>query len=255
MLRVSGLVAAYGAVEVLHDVSIEVGKGEAVAILGPNGAGKTTLLRTIAGFLRPSLGRLEFDGRDITGTPPEALVRQGVGQVLEGRQLFGPLTVLDNLRLGAYSRYSRANRASIETALAHVHQLFPILKERGGQRANTLSGGEQMMLAIGRALMSSPRMLLLDEPSVGLAPLVVQSIVATLQTLRESGITMLIVEQNPDAALAVASRCYVLEVGRVVHAADAATLKADQNLSRYYLGLTDEEPPAGQSGQSGQSGL
>lgn len=241
MLRVSGLVAAYGAVEVLHDVSIDVGKGEAVAILGPNGAGKTTLLRSIAGFIRPRQGQLEFDGRDITGIPPEALVRRGVGQVLEGRQLFGPLTVLDNLRLGAYSRYSRKNRGEIDTALERVHHLFPILKERGSQRASTLSGGEQMMLAIGRALMSSPRMLLLDEPSVGLAPLVVKSIVATLQSLRDAGITMLLVEQNPDAALAVASRCYVLEVGRVVHAADAASLKGDQDLGRYYLGLTDDD--------------
>ena len=241
MLRVSGLVAAYGAVEVLHGVSLDVGEGEAVAILGPNGAGKTTLMRSIAGFLRPREGTLEFDGADITGIAPEALVQRGVGQVLEGRQLFGPLTVLDNLRLGAYSRASRAHRDATAAALDRVHQLFPILKERGNQRASTLSGGEQMMLAIGRALMSSPRLLLLDEPSTGLAPLVVKSIVDTLKTLRDQGITMLVVEQNPDAALALASRCYVLEIGRVVHAADAKSLASDPNLSRYYLGLADDE--------------
>lgn len=239
MLKVEDVRAAYGAIQVLHGVSVEVGAGEAVAILGPNGAGKTTLLRTIAGFLKPRGGRIAFDGRDITGILPAAFVRAGVGQVMEGRQLFGPLTVLENLRLGAYIRYGRAPRAEIEADIEQVYLLFPRLRERRDQRANTLSGGEQMMLAIGRAIMCKPRLLLLDEPSVGLAPLVVKAIFDALKALRDAGITLLVVEQNPEAAFALASRCYVLEVGRVVHQGTSAELRASQDLARFYLGTHD----------------
>jgi branched-chain amino acid transport system ATP-binding protein len=241
MLKVEGVVAAYGAIEVLHGVSVEVAAGEAVAILGPNGAGKTTLLRTIAGFLKPRSGRVAFDGRDISGIAPEQLVRAGVGQVLEGRQLFGPLTVLENLRLGAYVRFGKTPRVDIEADIERVYTLFPRLRERRDQKAGTLSGGEQMMLAVGRAIMCKPRLMLLDEPSVGLAPLVVTAIYRALQSLRDEGITLLVVEQNPEAAFALASRCYVLEVGRVVHQGTTAELRASKDLARFYLGAHDED--------------
>ena len=241
MLEVEDVVAAYGAIEVLHGVSVKVAAGDAVAILGPNGAGKTTLLRTIAGFLKPRAGRIAFDGRDITGIAPERLVRAGVGQVLEGRQLFGPLSVVENLRLGAYARFGKSPRADIEADIERVYALFPRLRERRLQKAGTLSGGEQMMLAVGRAIMCKPRLLLLDEPSVGLAPLVVKDIYKALQALRDEGITLLVVEQNPEAAFALATRCYVLEVGRVVHEGTSAALRASQDLARFYLGASDED--------------
>jgi len=232
---------AYGPVQALRGVSASVGAGEAVAILGPNGAGKTTLLRAVSGFLHPRGGRVMFEGRDVSRAEPQALVRLGIAQVLQGRQLFGPLTVLENLRLGAYARFTRASRAAIEADLQRVYALFPILQERRRQRAGTLSGGEQQMLAIGRALMSRPRLLLLDEPSLGLAPLVVSAIFEALRQLRDAGLTLLLVEQNPDAALALATRCYVLEVGRVVYAGEAQALDAEGGLAAYYLGLRDEE--------------
>ncbi len=241
MLKAEGLSAGYGSIEVLHEVSMHVRSGEAVAILGPNGAGKTTLLRAVSGFLRPRSGKIMIEGRDTVDLAAHALVPLGVAQVMEGRQLFGPLTVQQNLALGAYARHSKRAKASIESDRERIFTLFPILRERRGQRAATLSGGEQMMLAIARALMSRPRLLLLDEPSMGLAPRVVAAIFAALRELRDAGLTMLLVEQNPDAALAVATRCYVLEVGRVVHEATAEALRADKNLSQYYLGLTPEE--------------
>ncbi len=237
MLEVVNLTAGYGAVEVLHDVSLRVSAGDAVAILGPNGAGKTTLIRAVSGFLRPWRGKVLFEGRDVGGAAPHTLVHGGLSQVLEGRQIFGPLTVIENLWLGAYTR---TDRAGIQEDIARVYVLFPILQERATQRAGTLSGGEQMMLAIGRALMSRPRLLLLDEPSTGLAPLVVKSILEALGELRRSGLTMLIIEQNPDAALAVASRGYVLELGRIRHEASADALKADTTLAEHYLGLSEE---------------
>ena len=243
MLSLESVSAGYGAIQVLHEVSAEVGAGEAVAILGPNGAGKTTLLRTIAGFLRPRRGAVMLEGRDIAGIGPERLARAGVGQVLEGRQLFGPLSVLENLRLGAFSRFRQERRAAIEADLARIYALFPRLEERRHQAAGTLSGGEQMMLAIGRALMCRPRLLLLDEPSVGLAPLIVAAIVAALRSLREEGITLLLVEQNPEAAFAVASRCYILEAGRVVHRGTSEALRADADLARFYLGAGEDDAP------------
>ncbi len=241
MLRAETLSVTYGAVQVLYDVSIRVAEGEAVAILGPNGAGKTTLLRTISGFLRPRQGRVVLDGVEITGIQPHALVRQGVAQVMQGRQLFGPLTVLENLRLGAYARSSTPDGTSIEQDLDRVYTLFPILRERRRQRAGTLSGGEQQMLAIGRALMARPRLLLLDEPSLGLAPLAVVAIFEALGQLRDTRLTMLLVEQNPDAALTLATRCYVLEVGRLVYEGGATDLRSQGHLAEYYLGLREEQ--------------
>ncbi len=241
MLRVDDIYVSYGKVEVLHGITLNVAAGEAVAMLGPNGAGKTTLLRTLSGFLRPTRGRIEIAGRSVLETEPHQLVGAGVAQVMEGRQLFGPLTVQQNLGLGAYVRYRRGGRSAIAEDLERVFALFPRLKERRNQQAGTLSGGEQMMLAIGRALMSRPKLLLLDEPSMGLAPLVVSSIVEALTELRDSGLTMLLVEQNPDAAVAVATRCYVLDVGRVVHETSAQGLLADEELAQYYLGFGADE--------------
>ena len=241
MLRVEDIYVAYGNVEVLHGVSLNVQAGEAVAMLGPNGAGKTTLLRTISGFLRPRRGAIEINGRSVLQTEPHGFAAMGVGQVMEGRQLFGPLTVQQNLALGAYVRYRNGGKSEIASDIEKVFALFPRLKERRNQHAGTLSGGEQMMLAIGRALMSRPKLLLLDEPSMGLAPLVVASIVEALTALRDSGLTMLLVEQNPDAAMAVATRCYVLDVGRVAHESSATSLLADKDLAQYYLGFGPDE--------------
>lgn len=241
MLAVDDIAVSYGDVEVIHGVSLSVAAGEAVAILGPNGAGKTTLLRTISGFLRPKRGRIRFDERDVVGVPTHRLVALGMAQVMEGRQLFGPLSVEQNLALGAYLRFGRGRRRDIDEDFERIYALFPRLQERRGQQAGTLSGGEQMMLAIGRALMSRPRLLLLDEPSMGLGPIVIAAIVGALTELRRSGLTMLLVEQNPDAAMAVATRCYVLDVGRVAHESSAEGLIADKDLAKYYLGISADD--------------
>lgn len=237
MLAIDDITVSYGNVEVIHGVSLSVKAGEAVAILGPNGAGKTTLLRTISGFLRPKRGRIRLNDRDVSGIPTHQLVAMGVAQVMEGRQLFGPLTVQQNLALGAYLQFGNGRRREVADDLERIYRLFPRLLERRNQPAGTLSGGEQMMVAIGRALMSRPRLLLLDEPSMGLGPLVISSIVGALTELRESGLTMLLVEQNPDAAMAVATRCYVLDVGRVAHESSAQDLIADKELAKFYLGI------------------
>jgi branched-chain amino acid transport system ATP-binding protein len=241
LLAVDDIAVSYGDVEVIHGVSLSVAAGEAVAILGPNGAGKTTLLRTISGFLRPKRGRIRFDERDVVGVPTHRLVALGMAQVMEGRQLFGPLSVEQNLALGAYLRFGRGRRRDIDEDFERIYALFPRLQERRGQQAGTLSGGEQMMLAIGRALMSRPRLLLLDEPSMGLGPIVIAAIVGALTELRRSGLTMLLVEQNPDAAMAVATRCYVLDVGRVAHESSAEGLIADKDLAKYYLGISADD--------------
>ena len=237
MLDVSGLSARYGPVHALQDVSLTVRAGELVALIGANGAGKSTLLRAIAGLHVPSAGRVTVDGRDVTGRPPEAMLGAGVALVPERRRVFGDLTVRDNLELGGYALprgadFSRRLAEGVEAAYA----LFPALRQRSGQLAGTLSGGEQQMLAIGRALMTGPRLLLCDEPSLGLAPLVVQEIMRLLARLREGGATILLVEQNARLALRFADRAYVLEVGRVALSGASADLLADDQLKAAYLG-------------------
>jgi branched-chain amino acid transport system ATP-binding protein len=213
MLAVRDLEAGYGAVRVLRGVSLGVARGELVTLVGPNGSGKSTLLRAIAGLLAPRAGTVELDGVALHGLPPEAIARHGVAMVPEGRELFGPLSVRDNLRLGAYAtpRSGRARRMADD--LERVLALFPVLRARLGQPAATLSGGEQQMVALGRALMARPRLLLLDEPSVGLAPVVVHAIFDVLARLRAEGLTMLLVEQNARAAFRIADRGYALVPG------------------------------------------
>ena len=233
----SGLSARYGPVHALRDVSLEVRAGELVALIGANGAGKSTLLRAIAGLLGPAAGRVVVDGRDVTGKAPEAMLRAGVALVPERRRIFGDLTVRDNLELGGYAlprgrEFAGRLRAGVEAA----YNRFPVLRERGRQLAGTLSGGEQQMLAIGRALMTGPRLLLCDEPSLGLAPLVVAEIMRLLASLREAGTTILLVEQNARLALRFANRAYVLEVGRVALSGDSADLLANDQLKAAYLG-------------------
>ena len=236
LLVVEGLRAAYGRIEVLHGVDLTVCRGEIVALIGANGAGKSTCLAVISGLLAPRGGRVIFDGREITRRPAEDLVRLGLSHVPERRQLFGALTVEDNLLLGAYAR--RGDRAGRRAAMERVYTLFPILRERRRQPAGTLSGGQGQMLAVGRGLMARPSLLLLDEPSLGLAPLVAREIFAAVGTLREGGTTVLLVEQNARAALRLADRGYVFETGRVALAGPAADLMADPTVQGVYLGQT-----------------
>jgi branched-chain amino acid transport system ATP-binding protein len=234
---VHDLVARYGAVEALRGVSLAVRRGELVALLGANGAGKSTLLKTIVGLLGAVRGRVIFEGLDITGRGPEEVLRAGIALVPERRRVFGSLPVRDNLLLGAYARSrDRAFARQVEDGLDEVHQLFPVLRERGSQLAGTLSGGEQQMLAIGRALMSRPRLLLCDEPSLGLAPLVIHEIMRLLQALRQRGTTVLLVEQNARVALRAADRGYVLETGRVTLQGPARALLDNAELRAAYLG-------------------
>jgi branched-chain amino acid transport system ATP-binding protein len=237
LLIVDRLRLAYGAVVAVRDVSLEVGRGEIVAALGPNGAGKTTLLRGIAGALKPVSGSVSFDGIPLVGHPPEEILRRGVALVPEGRHVFPKLTVEENLTIGAISRRDR-DRVREETD--RWLQRFPILGERAHQLAGTLSGGEQQQLAIARALMSGPHMLLLDEPSLGLAPIFVDRIFELILELRREGVTILVVEQNVHRALEIADRAYVLSVGRVV-ASGAAGQLLEGELERTYLGISSEQ--------------
>jgi branched-chain amino acid transport system ATP-binding protein len=232
VLEVEGVHAGYGPVNVLDDVSFSVGEGETVALLGANGAGKTTTLRAICGMLRPR-GRVTIAGRDVTGRATERIVRLGVAHVPEGRGTFAPLTVDENLRLGAYARRNGDHGETLD----YVFRLFPRLEERRHQRAGTLSGGEQQMLAIGRALMLRPKLMLLDEPSLGLAPLLVRELFKTLQQIKEQdGTAMLIVEQNANLVLEFADAAHVLETGRVVLSGPAADVAQDESMRRAYLG-------------------
>ena len=229
--------ARYGPVHALRDVSLEVRAGELVALIGANGAGKSTLLRAIAGLVAPAAGRVALDGRDVTGQAPEAMIRAGVALVPERRRVFAPLTVLDNLELGGYALPRGHDfRSRLEAGVEEAYRLFPVLRRCRDQLAGTLSGGEQQMLAIGRALMTRPRLLLCDEPSLGLAPLVVAEIMRLLSTLREAGTTILLVEQNARMALRSADRAYVLEVGSVVLSGAATDLLQDDQLKAAYLG-------------------
>jgi len=233
MLEVEALSAHYGRIQALKAVDVTVAAGELVALIGANGAGKTTLLRTISGVLPASAGRITFSGRDITRAPPHERVRLGIAQVPEGRQMFGPLSVEDNLRLGAVTRRD----ADVAADLQRVRALFPVLGERRAQAAGTLSGGEQQMLAIGRALMARPRLLLLDEPSMGLAPRLVETILATVQRLKDEGVTVFLVEQNAFAGLSIADRGYVLETGSIVLADSGPALIANERVREAYLGI------------------
>jgi branched-chain amino acid transport system ATP-binding protein len=236
MLRVESISALYGAIQALRNVSLHVSLGEVVTLLGANGAGKTTLMKVVSGLHPSAKGKLLFEGRNIVGLPAERILRLGVGQVPEGRQLFAPLTVLDNLILGAYVRFRGQEKKEVGRDLESVFQLFPVLQERQRQRAGTLSGGEQQMVAIGRTLMARPKLLLLDEPSLGLAPLVVAGIFRVIRSLRERGTTILLVEQNAKAALKVADRGYVLETGRIILEGETEDLLNNKEVQRAYLG-------------------
>jgi len=233
LLEVEGLDVYYGAVHALKGVSLHAEPGEIVTLIGANGAGKTTLLRTISGLIRARAGTVRFDGRDLTRVPPHEIVGLGISQSPEGRMVFANLSVEDNLELGAYRR---RDRAGILADRDRVYSLFPRLMERRRQNAGTLSGGEQQMLAIGRALMSRPRLLLLDEPSLGLAPLLVREIFKTIVEINRAGVTVLLVEQNAHMALTIAGRGYVLETGRVRLTDKAASLLQNDEVKRAYLG-------------------
>jgi branched-chain amino acid transport system ATP-binding protein len=233
LLELANISSCYGRIQALHDVSLGVGDGELVALVGANGAGKTTLLRAISGVQPLTAGAIRFDGHDISRLSAEKRVEAGILQVPEGRQVFGPLSVEDNLRLGAYRRHGRNIAADIDA----MYAMFPILKQKRLQAAGTLSGGQQQMLAIARALMGKPRLLLLDEPSMGLAPLLVAEIFKTVEALKAEGTTILMAEQNAYAALAIADRGYVLETGDMVLADSGAALLADDKIQQAYLGL------------------
>ncbi|MGC8720677.1 MAG: ABC transporter ATP-binding protein [Thermodesulforhabdaceae bacterium] len=234
LLKVEGLVVKYGNIEALHGIDLQVDEGEIVTILGANGAGKSTTLLTISGLTRPASGSIFFDNQPIHKLPPHQIVKLGIAQVPEGRRLFATLTVRENLLLGSITQNDRSKVAEMEE---RIYEMFPILKERRSQLAGTLSGGEQQMLAIGRALMSRPRLLLLDEPSLGLAPLLVKSIFQTIQEINQKeGVTVLLVEQNARAALTIAHRGYVMETGRIALTDSAAALLNNPDVKRAYLG-------------------
>jgi branched-chain amino acid transport system ATP-binding protein len=232
LLEVRDLRVAYGQIEAVRGIGFAVEAGQVVALIGSNGAGKTTTLRTLSGLLRPASGEVRLDGERIDHLPAHEIVARGVAHAPEGRRLFARMTVRENLDLGAYRRRD----AEIEADVANVFDLFPVLAERRAQAAGTLSGGEQQMVAIGRALMSRPRLLMLDEPSMGLSPLVMQTIFRTLGELKQRGTTLLLVEQNAQAALALADAGHVLETGRIVLSGSAADLLGDENVRKAYLG-------------------
>ncbi len=237
MLTIDNLRAGYGDSDILRGVSIEVGRGQLVAVLGANGAGKSTLVNTISRMVKMHGGTIRFDGVDLAKMSAPAVVDLGLIQVPEGRQLFGPLTVAENLSLGFQRlRRTKDSAALYRRLLDHVHHLFPRLQERSKQHAMTLSGGEQSMLAVGRALMADPKLLLLDEPSIGLAPLVVEQLFGVMKTLRESGLTMLVVEQHADDALKIADRGYVMATGLVTASGTGAELRHHPALQQSYLG-------------------
>lgn len=238
MLKVKNINTYYGKVHALKNVSLHLGAKEIVALIGANGAGKTTILNTLSGVTPPASGTIQLEGESVNGLAPDRIVKIGISQVPEGRQVFKGLTVADNLELGAYLRFrSGADKNAIKQDIQHVYELFPRLGERKKQMAGTLSGGEQQMLAIGRALMARPKLLLLDEPSMGLAPLVVQEIFAVIEKLRQDeGTTILLVEQNAKAALKMADRGYVLETGKVILEGVAEDLLENPEVQRAYLG-------------------
>lgn len=232
MLQLQNISVSYGAIQALENVSLNVEEGEIVALIGANGAGKSTTLRTISGLTHPSAGKVLFHEQDITRVGPSKVVWLGISHVPEGRRVFARMSVEENLEMGAYVRKGSETRESIE----RVYERFPRLRERRTQPAGTLSGGEQQMLAMGRALMSKPRLLLMDEPSMGLAPMLVREIFAIIKELNEAGTTILLVEQNAHMALSIASRAYVLETGSIVLSGNAADLAGNQEVRKAYLG-------------------
>ncbi|WP_406678764.1 ABC transporter ATP-binding protein [Moorella sp. ACPs] len=233
LLKVENLNVYYGAIHALKGISLEVNEGEIVTLIGANGAGKSTTLKTISGLLHPQSGTITYRGQNINGLPAQAIVKMGISQVPEGRRIFPNLTVRENLELGAYIH---RDREGINKSMQEVFRRFPRLKERQKQMAGTLSGGEQQMLAIGRALMSRPKLMLLDEPSMGLAPILVQEIFNIIREINEQGTTILLVEQNANMALSVAHRGYVLETGRITLAGSAADLASSEAVKKAYLG-------------------
>jgi branched-chain amino acid transport system ATP-binding protein len=232
LLSVHGLEVGYGAITALHGIDLDVQKGEIVTLIGANGAGKTTTLRTISGLLKPRQGEVKYNGTNITGVPPHVITARGISHVPEGRGIFANLTVVDNLELGAYLRKDRIQQSEYE----RIFTLFPVLKERMKQNSGTLSGGEQQMLAISRALMAKPTLLLLDEPSLGLAPQMVQTIFRVIREINAEGTTILLVEQNAHMALVTAHRGYVMETGRITLADDTKALLASDRIKQAYLG-------------------
>ena len=234
MLELESVHAMYGKkIHALKGVSLEVRAGEVVALIGNNGAGKTTIMKTVAGLLKPEKGAVRFQGRDLPGLPPDQIMRMGLSLVPEGRHIFPRLTVMENLEMGAYSRREK----DLSHEYDHVFHLFPVLGKRRTQFGGTLSGGEQQMLAMGRALMAAPKLLMLDEPSMGLAPVVVDKIFEIIELINKEGVTVFLVEQNAKRALRAASRAYVLETGAIVAASDTATLLKDPAVQKAYLGL------------------
>jgi branched-chain amino acid transport system ATP-binding protein len=234
VLDVEGIHTFYGAIEALKGISLEVREGEIVTLIGANGAGKTTTLRSINGLNHPRRGKIVFAGRDITTTPPHEVVKSGISQSPEGRKLFPRMTVVENLEMGAFQRTDRAN---LSDDIDRVFTLFPRLAERRSQKAGTMSGGEQQMLAIGRALMARPKLLLLDEPSMGLAPILVEKIFEIIKEINEQGTPILLVEQNAHKALAIAHRAYVLETGSIVMQGSGEELLRSEDVARAYLGM------------------
>ena len=233
MLEVKDLEVYYGVIQAIKGVSFEVNQGEVIALIGANGAGKTTILHTITGLLSPKKGQVLFEGKDITKVPAHKIVSMGMAHVPEGRRVFAELSVYENLKMGAYTR---KDKSEIEESLANVYKRFPRLEERKNQMAGTLSGGEQQMLAMGRALMSKPKIILMDEPSMGLSPILVNEIFDIIQAVSESGTTVLLVEQNAKKALSIADRAYVLETGNIVLEGNAKDLLEDDSIKKAYLG-------------------
>jgi branched-chain amino acid transport system ATP-binding protein len=233
MLVLEDINVYYGAIHALKGISFRVDQGEIVTLIGSNGAGKSTSLKTISGLLRPKSGKMTFNGENLAVVAPQTIVAKGISQVPEGRHVFANMTVIENLEMGAYLR---KDKAGIKQDLERVYRLFPRLKERSSQLSGTLSGGEQQMLAMGRALMSKPQLLLLDEPSMGLAPILVKQIFSIIKEINEGGTTILLVEQNAHMALSIANRAYVLETGKIVLSGDAKELAASEEIRKAYLG-------------------
>ena len=237
LLKVTDLVVSYGGIEALKGISFKVDQGQIVTLIGANGAGKSTTLRTISGLVPPKDGRIYFEGRDITDYNTQKIVETGIAMVPEGRRVFANLTVLENLRIGAYLR---KDKDVIEEDINYVYDLFPRLKERSWQLAGTLSGGEQQMLAVGRAVMTRPKLIMMDEPSLGLAPLVVKDIFKIIQTLKSTGMTVLLIEQNANAALHACDYAYVMETGRITTSGTGEELLASETIQEAYLGKTNK---------------